>query len=304
VDGHALPREGLQRLEQLARALKTLLDTDRERLVDHPRELRRHPRRAVQHRGRAFGADGDDQLADRVDVVEGRDAAEDLVKDDAERPEVRAVIHVSRAAGLLGRHVQRRADQASSARQGADLLHVLGHDLGDAEIHELHHALAVVALGEEEVRRLDIAMHDPGGVRLLQPSASLRHDARRELRREWAEAIEDFTDILAVQELHHEEGRAALDPDVEDLRDVLGLDLARRSRLDLKALEELRVGRVLGRDDLDGDAPPGPRVASLEDGPHSSLPKEAGHGVLSRENLADHVLSLTVSDRCARRNQP
>ena len=57
-------------------------------------------------RGR-LGAEGEDESADRLRAGEGRPPRERLVEDDAQRPDVAAVIDVAPGARLLGRHVER-----------------------------------------------------------------------------------------------------------------------------------------------------------------------------------------------------
>ena len=64
---------------------------------------------------------------------------------------------------LLGSHVVRR-----SADHGRGAAHLLDR-LGQPEIHDLHHALA----REEQVRRLDVAVHDPPLVRVLEARGDL-----------------------------------------------------------------------------------------------------------------------------------
>ena len=74
---------------------------------------------------------------------------------------------------LFGRHVVWRAHDILGAGQGEVAL--LPEDLGDAEIRDLHPAAFI----QQDVLRLDVAVHDALLVRELQRLADLRHDLQR-----------------------------------------------------------------------------------------------------------------------------
>ena len=96
-----------------------------------------------------------------------------LVEHQPEREQIRAGVQVV-AARLLGRHVGNRAER--DARAGAQVFALRRHegwlcvdhvrrtaDLGEAEVENFR----VAAPGHEDVRRLDVAVHDAldvGGV--------------------------------------------------------------------------------------------------------------------------------------------
>ncbi len=101
-------------------------------------------------------------LATRVRSREGRVAREHLVEHHAERVDVGARIRRG-AAGLLEGHVLRRAHHVP-----ARLLQVAGQ-VGEAEIEHLHLLATVGRVHEEEVLRLDVAVHDAGLVRGAEP---------------------------------------------------------------------------------------------------------------------------------------
>lgn len=65
---------------------------------------------------------------------------------------------------LFGRHVGWRSEGHRGLRLGG----VRRHDLRDAEVQHLQVGRAVVADGDEEVRGLEIPMHDPSRVRPRQ----------------------------------------------------------------------------------------------------------------------------------------
>ena len=98
-------------------------------------------------------------LRDEVGAEERQPAGDRLEQRDAERVEVGGD-RDRRAGDLLGRHVRERADQAA----GLGLAEV--DEVRDAEVAELRGAARV----EEDVRRLDVAVHDAAVVRRLEPA--------------------------------------------------------------------------------------------------------------------------------------
>ena len=94
-------------------------------------------------------------------AVLGRHGGEQLVGGDPQGVHVHAM--VGRLAGpALGRHVDGRA-------HGMRLDAGSVEDPGHAEVHELDRVAPAVALTEQHVLRLDVAMENPGLVRGLRP---------------------------------------------------------------------------------------------------------------------------------------
>ena len=106
-------------------------------------------------------------------AAERKLAAQALEEGRAERPDIGALVDVVGAASLFGRHVRGRTEHGVIAgeRLGArrDLL-------GDSEIEDLHPEPAAVAGGQKEVRRLDVAMNDAGGMRGGEAERGLNED--------------------------------------------------------------------------------------------------------------------------------
>ncbi len=246
-------------------------------------------------RGGLLGADGDDELPQSVGVLVGRAAGEGLVEHDAERPDVGAVVDVLVTAGLLGRHVERRAEHAAGAGERGGLaagdLGVVG-DLGDAEVEQLDHALAGLpsdpTLARKKLAGFMSRWMMPRLVRAVEPEARLRHDAQREIRREGAEPLDELLHVLALEVLHHQEGdvvvRVGLStfgdgagrrPGVEHLDDVRRVDGGRGPRLALEAPHQRGVLRRLGGDQLDGDPGARHRVHGLVDRAHAARADQA-----------------------------
>ncbi len=128
------------------------------------------------------------------------------------------------AAELLRRHVDRRARRGRRLEAGAGV-----EDLGDAEIEDLEAGRLVLAPLQEEVAGLQVAMDDPEAVHLVEPERRLPEPAERLGGRTAPLAREPLGQRLALQELHHEEGRRRrpVDPRVDDVDEERAVDPAR-----------------------------------------------------------------------------
>ncbi len=98
----AVGQERAQGGEHLVGGLEAIGRLEAQGAVDDGGDLPGHPRRELLHGARELGADGDDQLAERVDVLVRRAAGEGLVEHDAHRPDVGAVVDALAPARLLG----------------------------------------------------------------------------------------------------------------------------------------------------------------------------------------------------------
>ena len=94
-------------------------------------------------------------------------------------------------------------------------------------------------------------MDEPGLVRAPEGPAHLDEDGRRGRGREAPLAPEPQLEVLALEQLHHDEGRVVLDAVVVDLDDVRALELRARLRLALEARARVGGGGELGRHELD-----------------------------------------------------
>jgi hypothetical protein len=162
-------------------------------------------------------------------------------------------------------------------------------DLRDAEVDDLHERLVAPLGDQEHVVRLQIAMHDPGGVRVGEPARDLGRDVERLGQRD-RPASQPRAERLAAEQLHHQEAPAAVLPRVEHLHHVLALDGARGPRL---AREPPGHGAVLGQlvvEHLHGDAPPDADVLGLVHGPHSAAADATNERVLAGERRPDELL--------------
>ncbi len=171
------------------------------------------------------------ERADHVvaDVVR-RVADEGVEERGAERP------HVAGGAGLLarrhlGREVGRRAGDHAGLGEGG-----VGPGAGDAEVGDLGLAVG----GDQDVRRLDVAVDDPAVVGRGERVGDLGDQAGGGVRGERTLLLDDLREVAALDVLHDEPVLVAVDREVEDGHDVGVVEGRRVTRLALGALE---VGR-------------------------------------------------------------
>jgi hypothetical protein len=98
-------------------------------------------------------------------------AGQQLVQHDPQRVDVRTMVHGHWPLDLFWRHVAERAEDLVRRREG-DLDRCPAQELCQPEVGDLHAAAAV----QQDVLRLDVAVHDPRVVGVLQGVAYLPHD--------------------------------------------------------------------------------------------------------------------------------
>jgi hypothetical protein len=188
----------------------------------HRERLRQARRRLVDVQAHQFR---------RVGGIEDFLAAQHLVDHDAEAVEVGARVDLL-AEALLRAHVARRRQQLAGDRQRA----VHAKVLGEAEVDD--HRTAVGS--EQDVRRLEIAVHDPPGVDGVEGAGDLQRQAQRRARRQ---ALVDARRQRARgQELHGDVGLVAGEALVVDARHVLVIEAREQLVLAHEALAEDGVG--------------------------------------------------------------
>ncbi len=221
------------------------------------------------------------QQTGRREALERERAAQELVQHDPERPDVRAGVDVARIPDLLGGHVRGRAEQGVRPRQRIE--RVVG-ELRDAEIDHARAPSSVGQRGQEEVRRLQIAVHDPARVRLRDPVRGLEQVADGLVGRERPAGAELVGERHAVDVLEHDgEPRVGELEDVEHAHDVI----APQPRGGAGLPEQPRVtGLAPGREHLDRDALSEQRVARGHDDAHAPLAEDPLDDVLLRDGVA------------------
>ena len=136
----------------------------------------------------------------------------------------------------------------------------------DAEVHDPGRAL----LGQENVGRLDVAMDDPCLVRVTEAVQHLGDDRDLLPERQRRSLPQPGQEVLALEQLHHDVGRAVgVIPQVEDGHDAGVTEAGDRPSFPLEPLFLLRVPRRLREHDLEGDLALENGVESPVDGPHA-----------------------------------
>ena len=152
---------------------------------------------------------------------------------------------VRRAASrLFRRHVPRSAGRLAFGQ--TNVRFILVHHLGDAEVGDLDPAVFV----EQQVLRLDVAMDDAVGVRVLQRLADRRHDGQRLLRSE-TPGLHRLAQVHAVDEFHEQVVKPAGLAEVMDRHDVRMAQLRERLGFAGESFGKCRVVAALGRQQLE-----------------------------------------------------
>ena len=151
----------------------------------------------------------------------------------------------------------------------------------DAEVEQLE--LLELAARQEQVRRLDVAVHDPALVEHGETLAGAPRDRERLVERQTG-AREALTEVLAFEPLHRDVGTASLGDAVRDvLHDPRVAHLGEDLRL---AAEALGVARRRMQD-LDGDRAAGESIASAKDLAHSARADQ----LLDLETVCDDLVA-------------
>ena len=194
---------------------------------------------------------------------------------------------------LLGREVR------GGTHDGADLGEVVlagrVHRPGDAEVGDLHLAVGP----DQDVGRLDVAVHHTTGVRVAERGGDLVGDLGGLHAVDVAVGAQDVGKRAALHVLHgHEVGVGVLAPVVHG--DDVGVGEVRSGlSLAAEALDEVRVGGELGEQHLDGHQAIEQQVARQEDVGHSASPDALLDFVAVVEDrplaVASHVLPTLLS---------
>ena len=182
-------------------------------------------------------------------------AGERLVEHDTQRVDIGRRRHLV-AQQLLGRHVHRCAEDLSRGGERR-LRAVVGTSRPrDSEVGD-DRAVPTLASHQHHVGGLEVAVHDPGAVRGLEPGGELERERQRGRRSERSRSLEARGERLALEQLHREHrdvprlGRVA--EHVVDAAHVGMRDPAREADLALEAIAPLGVGPAIGADHLERD---------------------------------------------------
>lgn len=218
-----------------------------------------------------------------------------------------------RAVDLLGWHVTAGTDPAIGGREPGD---IRAHQLCDAEVQHLDRAVS----GDQDVVRLQIAVHDRDGVRVRQDRADLRRDRRGPAHREQGRrfvlrACEYLAQGDSAHVLYDQVQpvvRRLLQHRVEHLRCPVVPDPSGDAGLAFEAAGELLClrGRCddVGPDELDCDLPVQDGVVAPPDRAHTAgldLLDQLIVALLADSPCLRHALpprhpDATSVDRCTR----
>jgi DNA-binding NtrC family response regulator len=231
-----------------------------------------------------------DQLSEAV-RPERWSPAHQLEQDATEGVDVRAVVHVSRAAALLGRHVRRRTHHSPGL--GLHRAGRLARELGDAEVEyfDPRAARGFSIQHEVDVVGLEVAMNDALLVGSSECTRDLPadHDGDGCVQRPLAQPI---CEALPVEKLHENEGAAGrVVAEIEDIHDPGMADHRRGARLVEEPLDDLGVARQLGVEELDDGLLAEQWMLGDVHHPHPTLAELATHQIAS-DGLADHPWPL------------
>ena len=140
------------------------------------------------------------------------------------------------------------------------------------------------AADQHDVRRLEVAVDDVGGVRRLERAGDLRGDQQRPFEVQRPVAVDQLLEVRAVEVLHHEVERAVgRRARIGDVDDVGVADLRRRARLAPKSFDQVGAGVEAGVQHLDRDAPPDVDVVRLVDAAHRAFAAQPAHVVTAAD---------------------
>lgn len=223
----------------------------------------------------------------RRGAPERRAALHRRVQRGAERPQVGGGPGVL-AAHAFGGQVVDRADDLPGAGDRRVALH-----LGDAEVREQYPPVG----GQQDVARLDVAVHDAGGVRGAQGAQHPQPDAgglgrlqplavpdRVGERAALDQLHDDPRPVVVLQHVVHGDDGRVVDPRG---RPCLGLGTRQQHRT-------VTVGDVeRGRQFLDGDRPVEHLVPGTPYAAHAPAADRVDEPVAAREKLALHLIHVS-----------
>ncbi len=233
------------------------------RVVAHQlADQRREPTGALRLRHRLVDdpVEGADHVA--VDRLVRRVSLHRVEDGRPQRPHV-----AGRRRRRAARHL--RGEEAGRADEEAGPGELLvGLEPGDAEVAQLHLPLR----RDQDVARLDVAVHDPRLVRGGQRCCGLRDQRRRGVGGERAAAAHQLGEVLRLDVLHHQPVLAGLLHQVEDHHHVLVVEPRRHLRLAAHPVEVGVGGAGQGADALGGDPPPQEDVLGQPHLAHAAAP--------------------------------
>ena len=251
------------------------------------------PARSVDGFGRRLG----EVRGDGAEHVVGGERAlpgEALGEHAGEGVDVDAVV-VGVAGHALGGHVRGGAQREARPAGGA-----VAHLARDAEVGEVGEAPLGGALpDQQDVGRLDVAVHQAFRVRGVERVGHLGEHVDRPLRRQRA-APQQRGEVDALDQPHVQEQASADLAVVVDRDDVRLGQLRGERRLPPEPAAVLGIGRELLLEPLDGDGPVALHVERAEDLAHAA-PADQRVEPVGAEALGHRGLAITGNADASRR---
>ena len=205
----------------------------------------------------------------KLALGERRASRQQVVERAAERIDVGAGVGRVAVAGLLGREVVGRAEHllVVGLRERRVVL-FLGER--ETEVEDLDRAAGV----EDQVRGLDVAMHEPLLVRMLEPERRLPHVVECVAERERAGLLDLRMEVGSGDVLHRDEMDLAGGVEVERPDDVRMVQPGGGAGLALESGEVRRLVDTMAWQHLDRDLVVERRVFGEIDAAHAPLAEE------------------------------
>lgn len=108
---------------------------------------------------------------------------------------------------------------------------------------------------QQHVFGLDVAVHDPGGVRRGEPVGDIGGDRDGGLRGQPAFALQTGAQVGAAYEVHDQRQVVAVDDEIPDADDMRVVQAQQRRPLLYEAADEFLVGGEILTQQLDGHGP-------------------------------------------------
>ena len=230
--------------------------------------------------------------------AEGQNAGGHFVEHDAEGKKIGAAVEFF-AAQLLGRHVGHGADRGAGTGEieaggiGEGLRIAAGGAGGAGDLRQTEvENLGVAAVGDENVRGLDVAMDDSLAVRGIEGVGHFDRQGEQalELHRP---ALDQVLQGLAAEALHHDEEMAIVLADFVDGADVGMVQRRSGAGFAAEAFESLGIlGSIVGKK-LQGDEAAELRVFRFVNHSHAAAAEQFNDAVVG-DGLADHVCRMMV----------
>ena len=141
-------------------------------------------------------------------------------------------------------------------------------NFGQSKIEQL----SLAALGDENIRGLDVAMNDALGMRCFERIGDLNAEIEKLLGLE-CPALDAMLESLALEQLHGDEWLAVVLADLVNRADVRMIQAGCRTRLALESFQRLPVFRHRFRQEFQRDRAPQFGVFRLEDHTHPAAAK-------------------------------